>query len=73
MSDAIVYRYTPRFDGEYRIGVPKRDLTAADVARIDPEAWVNATAKDASGKALYTEVKPTPRRMDVVKDDAANG
>lgn len=56
-ADAVVYRYEPRFEGEFFRGVPTRDLTRADVARLDPGTLRNALAPHPLyGAPLY--VKP---------------
>lgn len=53
----IVLRFAPRTDGEFMYGVPARDLTQADVDRLDPWALANATSAGPDGRALYVPVK----------------
>ena len=57
-SEPIVYRFTPANPGDFLVGVPQRDLTAADVAALDPVRLHDATAPNGSGQTMYTAVKP---------------
>ena len=34
----VAYRFTPPTPGEFYPGLPDRDLTAEDVAKLDPDA-----------------------------------
>jgi hypothetical protein len=56
-EDAVVYRYEPHFDGEFFRGVPARDLTQADVDRLDPAQQRDAFATHPLyGTPLYVPV-----------------
>lgn len=60
MSDKpeIIYRFQPANPGDsYRTyGIPARDLTATDVAKLSGEALANLTAVGPSGKPMYVKV-----------------
>jgi hypothetical protein len=56
-KEPIVLQFKPRFDGEFLYTVPARDLTQADVDRLDPWALANATAPGPDGTPLYHPVK----------------
>ena len=56
----IVFKFTPAKPGDFLQGIPKRDLTASDVARLSPLQLYNATVSGPSGKPMYTAV-PAPK------------
>lgn len=57
MTDEVVYRFAPRFAGEFVRGVPARDLTQRDIDRLEPLAARDAFAPHPLyGTPLY--VKP---------------
>jgi hypothetical protein len=55
-KEPIVLAFKPRFEGEFLYAVPARDLTQADVDRLDPWALANATAPGPDGTPLYHPV-----------------
>ena len=61
-EDEIVLSYTPVNDGDYIAGVPRRDLTARDLQRIEPVQLHAMTVPGASGKPLYTYAKKSLAR-----------
>lgn len=54
-TPAAVYRFNDPGDGRFVTGVPQRDLTAADLGRIDA-----GTLRRAVATGLYTEITPPP-------------
>jgi hypothetical protein len=59
----IILKFTPANPGDFLQGVPQRDLTAEDVARLEPPQLRNLTAIGPSGKPIYSPPKaekPTP-------------
>lgn len=52
----VAFKFTPINPGDFLIGVPRRDLTAADVAALSPHQLHDATAPRPDGKAMYTAV-----------------
>lgn len=67
MSEPILYRYKPR-EGEFITGLPKRDLTAADVACVAPWDLRNGVAS-----GLYEPVAETePETPEVESDPPAD-
>lgn len=58
-DDTVVYRFAA--DGRFRRGVPRRDLTADDVARMDPAVLKDVTAEPpGGGKPMYSLVGRPP-------------
>jgi hypothetical protein len=56
-NDNVVYTYEPHFDGEFFRGIPARDLTQADVDRLDPAQQRDAFATHPLyGTPLYVSV-----------------
>lgn len=57
MSDEVVYRFTPHYDGAFLRGVPQRDLTQKDVDRMTGRQKKDAfSPHPLYGKPLYTAV-----------------
>jgi hypothetical protein len=57
-TDAIVAKFTPQFEGAFLRGVPQRDLTQADLDRLDPLTRRDALAPHPGfGTPLYTIVE----------------
>jgi len=55
---AVLYRFTPQFKGAFLQGVPKRDLTAKDVANMPADKQRDAFAPHPLyGTPLYTKVE----------------
>ena len=53
----IAYRFTPPFDGAHLRGVPQRDLTQQDIARLPADLRRDAlTPHPGYGTPLYTAV-----------------
>jgi hypothetical protein len=52
MSDDVQYRYEPKVEGAFLLGVPARDLTAADVEALEPRA-----KEDLAGSEHYAKVE----------------
>lgn len=52
----VAFTFTPIKPGDFLIGVPRRDLTAADVAVLSPQQLHDATAPRPDGTAMYTAV-----------------
>lgn len=53
----IAYQFTPQFDGAHLRGVPQRDLTEQDVARLPADLRRDAlTPHPGFGTPLYTAV-----------------
>jgi hypothetical protein len=50
----IILKFTPANPGDFLQGVPQRDLTAEDVARLEPPQLRNLTAPGPSGKPIYS-------------------
>lgn len=76
-EDAVIYRYEPRFEGEFFRGVPARDLTQRDVDKIDALTWLNASAPHPLyGVPLYVAVgddgKP-PKWFQALQEKAPDG
>lgn len=67
MSDQAVFRYTGGEDGGSLTGVPRRDLTAADVERLTRQGHVAAV----KGSSLYETVKSEPAKQERAKADTA--
>lgn len=65
MSEPITHRYKPR-DDAYITGVPRRDLTAADLTHIAP--W---DLRNAEVSGLYEPVADEPP-ADVTSDPVAD-
>lgn len=61
-QEDIVYRFQPANPGDnYRShGIPARDLTARDVAKLSGAALANLEAVGPSGKPMYVKVDPKP-------------
>jgi hypothetical protein len=72
----IALYYVPSQPGEGFIGVPKRDLTERDVARLSGEALRNVTSPHPNGNPpIYQPTKPTGKRAEVaatVKEPAGS-
>lgn len=63
-EDNVVYRFTPQFDGAHMTGVPQRDLTRADLARMDAATVRRITAPHPGyGTPLYTAVEGKPKQQ----------
>lgn len=56
-ADTIVFTFTPASPDDFLQGVPRRDLTEADLLNLSPVQLYNATVAGPSGKPMYTEVK----------------
>jgi hypothetical protein len=75
MSDEIVFRFVGPKDAngnptEWYPGIPARDLTAADVARIER----NGLGKELKALPSYKAVeKPATKKSDTVKGGDSNG
>lgn len=65
MSEPIAYRYKPR-EGEFITGLPRRDLTAADIASVAPWDLRNGVAS-----GLYEPVADEPP-ADVTSEPVAD-
>ena len=61
-EEEVVLSYTPVNDGDFIAGVPRRDLTARDLQRIEPVQLHAMTVPGASGKPLYTYAKKSLAR-----------
>ena len=61
MSEPIQYRYKPR-EGEFITGLPRRDLTAADVASVAP--WDLRNGEASGLYELVEEKKPADKKPD---------
>jgi len=49
--------------GEFFVGVPRRNLTERDIARLSDEQLADITAENpATGKALYVAPKAKPEQ-----------
>lgn len=65
MSDQAVFRYTGGEDGGSLPGVPRRDLTAADVERLTRQGHVAAV----KGSSLYENAKRDPVKQERAKTE----
>jgi len=71
MSDEIVARFTPHYEGAYLNEVPKRDLTQRDVDNLTPTNLRDAFAPHPLyGKPLYTPVEKPDSKVDKKAGDA---
>ena len=71
MSDEIVYRFTPPFEGAFLQGVPRRDLTQRDVDKLHPLVQRDAFGDHPGyGKPLYTRVAKAEPKADKKAGDA---
>jgi len=56
----VIYTFTPQFEGAYLKDVPKRDLTAVDVANMTGAQMRDAfSPHPVHGTPLYTPVDPS--------------
>jgi hypothetical protein len=63
----VVLHYVPNAPGEGFIGIPKRDLTERDLARLSGEQVRNATSPHPNGSpAIYQKSPPTGKRAETV-------
>lgn len=61
---AVLYRFTPQFKGARLEGVPKRDLTAKDVANLTAQQRADAFAPHPLyGTPLYTPTEEIAARQ----------
>ena len=72
MSDDVQYRYEPKVEGAFLLGVPARDLTAADVEALEPRA-----KEDLEGSEHYhkmgEQTDPDPRTPGRTDADTVSG
>lgn len=60
MSEPVLYRYKPR-EGEFITGIPKRDLTAADVAVVPTWDLRNGVESGLYQPVAETEPETPPQ------------
>lgn len=70
-ENPVLYTFTPQFKGAFLQGVPRRDLTAKDVANMPADKQRDAFAPHPLyGTPLYTKVEPAKVSKPVKDGDA---
>lgn len=73
-DDTIGLYFVPEDEGAHVIGIPARDLTAAEVEQLrqrEPAAMHTATTPGPNGRALYQPTKPSGKRAEAAKTNRA--
>ena len=72
MSDTV-YKYDPKVEGAFLAGVPARDLSAADVAALEPEAKRDLKGSEHYAKVGAEQTDPDPRAPGRTDSDTISG